>query len=285
MRALSLALAIASSVAAPALAQPAENVDESHDLEARALYDAGTVAYSEGRYENALEYLTRAYALSARPLLLYNIAVITEHLRRDEEALDYYRRYLAEVPDAENRRSVEARIAILERAIAEQRAQARVNAPVPYDHAHPPMPIQGPQPIGPPIPYTMGPPLPWMTVPGPVQPVDTLPVDPRPQRSGNVGPGGGIALTIVGGLVLVVGVVLAAIAGADQASLANIEDGTRWEDIEDAYHRMEPLSIAGGVLIPLGAAITAGGVAWIAVSTSGSSERPPSARLTIGGSF
>ncbi|MCX7807199.1 MAG: tetratricopeptide repeat protein, partial [Deltaproteobacteria bacterium] len=78
--------------------------DEAKDQEARALFQAGQVAFEDGRFEDALQYFRRSYELSGRPALLYNIGLAADRLRRDEEALSAFERYLAEVPDARNRR-------------------------------------------------------------------------------------------------------------------------------------------------------------------------------------
>jgi tetratricopeptide (TPR) repeat protein len=104
-------------------ASPLEAQEARNDEEARALFDAAEIAFQEGRYENALDYFRRSHELSDRAPLLYNIGVTAERLRRDQEALDAFRRYLAEVPDAANRQAVEARIQILERSLSEPRSE------------------------------------------------------------------------------------------------------------------------------------------------------------------
>ncbi len=91
---------------------------ETTDAEARALYEAGEIAFTDGRWEAALGYFQQSYALSHRPELLFNIGSSAEHLRQDETALRAFRQYLEAVPDAGNRVAVESRIAVLERAVA-----------------------------------------------------------------------------------------------------------------------------------------------------------------------
>jgi tetratricopeptide (TPR) repeat protein len=73
------------------------------DRAARSLFEAGKIAFDLGRYEEALEYLQQAHDLSQRPILLFNIASTLDRLRRDQEALDTFERYLREVPDAANK--------------------------------------------------------------------------------------------------------------------------------------------------------------------------------------
>jgi len=111
---------VASVFAVPVRAQE----PDPRDTEARRLFEAGESAFSDGRYEDALERFRDAHELSHRPRLLYNIATAAERLRRDREALEAYEAYLAALPDAHNRREVEARIRILQETLATTDASA-----------------------------------------------------------------------------------------------------------------------------------------------------------------
>ena len=111
-------MTVAGVCARPASAQDAPS--QGADDEARSLFHAGESAFAEGRYEVALEHFQAAYDLSPRPELLFNIGNTADRLRREQDALDAYRRYLEARPDAENRAQVEARIEIIENAIAER---------------------------------------------------------------------------------------------------------------------------------------------------------------------
>lgn len=93
-------------------------MSEGADREARALSEAATIAFEEGRFESARDHFARAYALSRRPELLFNQGSCAERLRLDREAVDFYRRYLDAIPTAHNRAYVENRIRILEATIA-----------------------------------------------------------------------------------------------------------------------------------------------------------------------
>ncbi|MDH5673078.1 MAG: hypothetical protein OEZ06_13060 [Myxococcales bacterium] len=90
------------------------SAQSSRDDRARALFEAGRAAIDEGDYAGAHRYFSEAYDVSKRPQLLFNIANSAERLRRDDEALQLYRRFLEEVPDAANRAYVEGRIRALE---------------------------------------------------------------------------------------------------------------------------------------------------------------------------
>ena len=129
-RAFALALGLLSASARPVEAQREGRPTATADDEARALYDAGVMAYSNGRFADALGRFDEAYRLSHRPALLFNIASCEDRLRRDRDALDDYRRYLEAVPDAGNRPFVEERIRFLESAVSAAPAPAASAAPV-----------------------------------------------------------------------------------------------------------------------------------------------------------
>ena len=112
-----LTLALNSRVSAQGAETAASEEPNTYDEEARALYQAGRVAFDDGRFEDALGYFERAHELSGRPQLLYNIASAADRLRQNAVALEHFEAYLEALPDADNRRSVEARIALLRDAL------------------------------------------------------------------------------------------------------------------------------------------------------------------------
>jgi tetratricopeptide (TPR) repeat protein len=87
---------------------------EEADKRARVLFEQGRVAFQEGRYRDAWDYFRRAYLLSKRPELLYNVGQSADRMRMDREALEAFRLYLKRLPDAANRREVENRIRALQ---------------------------------------------------------------------------------------------------------------------------------------------------------------------------
>lgn len=93
------------------------------DAEARAHYMAGQLAFDQGRFDNALDAFQRAYSLSQRPELLYNIGSAADRLRQDAVALDAFERYLELVPHSQHANSVRARIGLLRRAVEDSRAE------------------------------------------------------------------------------------------------------------------------------------------------------------------
>jgi tetratricopeptide (TPR) repeat protein len=113
--------------------------DES---EARALFHAGQSAYESGRFEKALEYFLQAHELSGRPALLYNVGQAADRARRDETALNAFRMYLQQVPDAPNAEMVQNRIASLEIAVDNARARSLVEPTPPARTTAPTMAVQ-----------------------------------------------------------------------------------------------------------------------------------------------
>ncbi len=119
LRGLGIALVLTAILPLPVCAQtPAQ------DAEARALFEAGRVAFVDERFADALGYFQRSYELSQRPELLYNIGLVHDRLRHDREALEAFRGYVEALPGAENRASVEARIRVLEEEVAREDALA-----------------------------------------------------------------------------------------------------------------------------------------------------------------
>jgi len=99
---------------AVASAQAQDDVPDDGALdEARAVFELGTAAYEEGRFEAALRHFQRSYELTESPDILFNVGTVADRLREDELALDAYERYLQARPDAEDREHIEGRIRIL----------------------------------------------------------------------------------------------------------------------------------------------------------------------------
>lgn len=107
----------------------AQGATATRDAEARSVFEAGTVAFDDARYADALSYFQRAYELSERPALLYNIGVAADRLRQDEVALDAFERFLELVPDHPRRRDVLARVEVLRAAVARGESSAPPDAP------------------------------------------------------------------------------------------------------------------------------------------------------------
>ncbi len=103
--AISICVSAATSAAAPDYDQ------------ARQLYLKGKEHYRLTEFARALEAFTEAYRLVPQPALLYNIAQAHRELGNGEQALRFYRSFLASSPRSDpDRPAVEALVVELERA-------------------------------------------------------------------------------------------------------------------------------------------------------------------------
>jgi hypothetical protein len=107
---LTLACAVlALATSGPAVAQPTG--DKKKALE---LYEKGNTQYNLGRWKQAIELFTQAYEAYTAPEFLFNIAQAHRQDGNCSEALFFYRRYLANKPNATNKTEVEGFIKELE---------------------------------------------------------------------------------------------------------------------------------------------------------------------------
>lgn len=108
-----------------ALASGSAFAQESPRDRARRHFQTGESLYRAGNYRGAIAEFRAADSIVPSPILTFNIALCHERLDEPEEALRLFRSYLERRPDAPNRAAVEARIAALEKRIAEKNAPAR----------------------------------------------------------------------------------------------------------------------------------------------------------------
>ncbi len=131
-----LALATLLTLAAPALAQTREAA-RRHARKANELAASGKCA-------PAIPEFTAAYRVLKDPAILFNRAECFRKLGKKDEALADYKKFLADLPKAPNRSSVEARIADLQSV---PRPPAVVAAPVPSPPpVEPKPPVPAPEP-------------------------------------------------------------------------------------------------------------------------------------------
>lgn len=96
---------------------------QSDDERARAHFLAGRSYFEQGRYEDSVREFELGYELSGRPIFLLNVATSLERLDRFGEAADKLEAYLSEEPEADDRRTLEARARTLRERAAEQAEQ------------------------------------------------------------------------------------------------------------------------------------------------------------------
>jgi hypothetical protein len=106
---------------------------EPDESGARLHFRTGASYYEAGEYADALREFERAYALSHRADLFYNLSLCHERLGDIEQAAHYLERFLAEAAEVPNRSNLEIRLAhfreqIEARALAAQQAAAERDA-------------------------------------------------------------------------------------------------------------------------------------------------------------
>jgi tetratricopeptide (TPR) repeat protein len=197
--------------------------------QAKKAFAAGTRAYADGDFETALVRFQRAYELTGSPDLLYNIATVSDRLRRDEEALEAYEGYLGARPDSLDREHVEGRIEVL-RASIKARHRAELDAEIEARKAA-------------------------------IEAAARIKAE-RPLTQ-YVGPGPGPWITIgTGSATLVAGAVLFGLGQRDQNKVENAEPGSSYSSVQEMAERGPRRSKAGIALMSVGGAAVIGGVVW-----------------------
>jgi tetratricopeptide (TPR) repeat protein len=92
-------------------------------------------AYRSGRYQEAVDFLRRAYELYPEPVILFDLGCAYAELGHHDAAIDAFRDYLEAAPDAPDRNAVEARIAAEEAALAREAQATRLPPDLPPDDA------------------------------------------------------------------------------------------------------------------------------------------------------
>jgi tetratricopeptide (TPR) repeat protein len=124
MRAAVLLLGLTlGAAAAPASAQPTKGKPESM-AEAKRLFDEGEASYLRGSYEDAIASWEKAYEISKRPLIFWNIANAHERLGNSKKAREYLGRWREHAPP-EEQELIDARLAKLDQRIARDEAEAK----------------------------------------------------------------------------------------------------------------------------------------------------------------
>jgi tetratricopeptide (TPR) repeat protein len=211
---------------------------------AKKAFAAGTQSYENGEFEAALSSFRRAYELTGSPDLLYNIATVSDRMRRDEEALEAYEGYLEARPKSADREHVAGRIDVLRQAI-EARRRAELNAEIETRTAA-------------------------------IEAAARVKAE-RPLTQ-HVGPGPGPWITIgVGGAAIVTGAVLVGLGQRDQNQVENAAPGSSYSSVEEMADRGPRRTKAGVALMAVGGAGLVGGIIW--QLTGGHEEAVPEVRI------
>jgi len=214
--------------------------DAMADEQARAHFNTGSVAFSAGRFADALDEFKKSYALSHRPVLLYNVGVAADRLRRDQEALEAFDQYLREVPQAPERAEVEARIVVLRGAVDQTNDTSTITTAAPVQ------------------------------VPASTAEVRE-PVPAATDRESHPSVGQWIVLG-GSGVVAVTGGVLLGLALSDKRAVESPDDGVTLDELEGPRDNVALFSALGGTL--LGVGLVGVGISTLWIVTNGDSEEP-----------
>ncbi len=114
-------LACSLAVGGVASAEPKRN----DKLEAKTAYETGIKEFSDGKYDDAARYFSRAYELMREPTILYNVAQSYRLAQRFEKAAKVYREFLAHLPaGSESRPEIDGRIVEMDERTADERRRA-----------------------------------------------------------------------------------------------------------------------------------------------------------------
>jgi tetratricopeptide (TPR) repeat protein len=253
-------------LALPIAAQPLG--DKERTEQARAHFEMGKAHFNLGEYEAAVREFEAGYRLKPQPLFLYNLGNAARRAGQAKKALDAFRSYLAERPQAPERRDVLQRIEELQQKLAEPPAPSP--EPQPQEPQPEPTPQPQPQPQTPqaqPQPQTPQP-QPQTPQPQPPQPQPQRPQSPQPQpqpQSSWRRDWLGATLCAVGGSVILYGAIDFAVYYPRFATYASAPTFQEHWDAVPAARDAAPHLNSDLVLMPLGAAMVVAGAIRYAV--------------------
>jgi tetratricopeptide (TPR) repeat protein len=226
---LGLTLVTVLSIIFVTVAVPSYAWADDEDLRARELYRNGEQLYEEGLYEDAIVAWERAYDLSGRPLLLYNIANALERIGKWEEALRRINQYRAFATE-EERETLDRRMRAIERRLDEKNSQAKPEEPTPEADSS-----------------------------------SSTTLILKPQRKAYSPAPGPVALSITGGIGLTIGGVLAVMtqqarSEADALCRQTGETVLCPDTASDALNRDAQFSLGADLSLSLGAAALSTGI-------------------------
>jgi len=253
-----VALAFAIASPAPSHAQ-GSSVEDS---DARALFNLGQAAFDQGRFQAAIDYFQQAYDLSHRPQLLFNIGQAADRLRDDRRALAAFEGFLAQVPESPTHSPTRARVEVLRASIASADAR-EAEALRAREAAEAARTTQA-------TPETTG-----TTSSAPA--AATAPSD---AEEGGGSPAGWI-LAGGGAASLAVGATFLALGLHDKSTVENAADGSTYASVESAYDRASTRVTVGTILLGVGAAAGATGLALALRSGSSDDAEPTALELRV----
>ncbi|MDQ3035657.1 MAG: tetratricopeptide repeat protein [Myxococcota bacterium] len=241
--------------------------DVASDSEARALFSQGREAYDAERFEDAARAFRRAYLLSPRYALLYNIGQSELRAGNDALALAAFEGFLRQAPsDDPHRSEVEERARIL-------RSMGVTAAPIAVEAA-PAETASSPEETTTTTVTTST----DETTTAPIEVADEALVVPPSDEGPGMAPwilvGGGVAVLIAGGVLMGVG-------GSEASRVTGAADGSRWADLQGAADSANVMWGVGIGLAAVGLAAAGVGLVW-ALTGGSSSSGEATARLRVG---
>jgi tetratricopeptide (TPR) repeat protein len=245
-----------------------ELTDKERTERARAHFEMGRAHFNLGEYEAAVREFEEGYRLKPQPLFLYNLGNAARRAGQLQKALVMFQRYLAERPDAPERKEVLSRIDELKREIAET---PKIVEPPPKVVEPPPKVVEpslpSPSPAPPLDPYAdLPPPSPVIVIPPPSpEPIAVRPVDKKNWRHDWLG----ATLCAVGGGVLLYSAIDFGVRySAYDADVTAMHNAHNYQDALDAVNRANgraPYLTADVILLPVGAVLVVAGAIRYAV--------------------
>lgn len=218
---------------------------KSKRTQARNLAQSGVNAYDLGDFQKALGLFERAYEAYPDPDILYSIAQSHRKLGHDQQALETYKAYLRNKPNASDRAEVTEQIDELTKLIESQK-RAREKPP---EGTRAPIPPE-PEPPSPPT-------------------LATPPVDTPPRARWYADPVGW-SLVGAGVVAAAVGTGLHVSASGRESDLAAAPESER-ADIRESVKQRRTI---GTVVLIGGGALIAGGIVKLALRTASPEGRP-----------
>jgi tetratricopeptide (TPR) repeat protein len=143
-------LVLAALGGAPRAAAAAGGGEDAITAAAIAEFKLGREAYDDGRYEEALRHFEKAQAIKYSPKLHFNIGLVYQRMAEPEKAIEAYKRYLKEEPNAKNAPEARKRIRIqeIQVRVKQERDGTAPPASAPAEEAKP---KEEERPSGPPL--------------------------------------------------------------------------------------------------------------------------------------
>jgi hypothetical protein len=229
-------VATVTLLAALLLPRAALAIDEAA---ARLHFERATQAFTKGHYDDAVREYLLAYRATNDSSLLFNVAQSHRLAGHHSAAVQYYRMYLQNTPDAPDKKEVEKYIAEMEAKLDKSRGQSESIAerrkPPSKVASTTPKPREVPPPVEP-TPVKPAPPPEEAVLPPSPPPPAAAPIAPGPVvTSLEEGPPPGRGKLIAGGVTLGIGVALAA-TGIAFGALAKEQS----DDLTNANRAMQP---------------------------------------------